>query len=476
MRKHGLYITVILLLNFNILLLTGCDVQIFERKKDPYEVIPYKKEELVTDIYYVKDGTSFYPLYKNGGTATSVVREPSDSRLLWFMKDLPLIPTYYQNETIALPSLNTGLYNSVIERFSDIGYSMGLYGGIYGDDGIYLNSKENCVPGSSFEKQVSSLGTSDIKIVKINDAPVSQGMLNQSGVITGLQEQATYKVGFYAGSKYLEKDIIADVWFLKSFEIFSLEKADATPNGYLALQFPEDFKSGYYLVNGFGVCRYYNAPKSNVTGDEDMNEPYYTSSVEQMAVFSQQYVKEIPYLASDVTFTVTYDAETLLEGQEAKAYLTSPQGERYNFNPGKSTDQTASLTISLNEASPGKWQINTFPKDLKILDVVMDSAESASENKKEVFNFHFDEAMTNIIFYVTYEGLGNINAIMIGTDGDTYNYVFNKSLDRLEYNASYLPAGDYEVYVYHQIDTSVDEVDWEEDTAQYETDIITIEE
>lgn len=476
MKKIWMKALMALMIFSSTLPLAGCDIQIFEKKKDPYVMVEYKKDELEDGNYYVKDGTSFYQLYKKDGTASGVSQEASNSRLLWFVKDKSLVPTYYGNELIAFPTLETGLYDSVVERFADGGYSIGVHGAVYSDEGIVFDAKQQCVEGSSLAKQLSGVGSENIKIVKINGVQVTSQQVDNTGTIAGLQQDATYKIGFYSGSKYYEKDVIADVWFLKSFEVFRLDKAEPTPNGYLALMFPEDYKSGYYMVNGYGVCRYYNVPKSEAAGVTEMNEPYYTSSSEQMAVFSQQYVKDIPYLSNNVTFEITYDRKSLLEGQEAKAYLTNPQGERYNFlDKGRKSDD-GELYITLKKATPGKWTINIFPRDIAVLDVVMESDESSAENKQEVYEIAFDEAQTNTIFYVDYEGEGVVSAIMVDKSGETFEFENNKETGDLEYNASYIDAGIYTIYVYHKTDTRILDVSWREDEAQYETDVITIEE
>lgn len=461
-----------------ILFLSGCDVQIFEKKIDPYQMVAYKKEALEVDTYYVKDGTSFYPLYKKGGTASSVVTEASDTRLLWFLKDRTLVPTYYQNETIAIPSMSTSITEINIERYKDCGCSIGVYGANFAEDGLKISLNEGGVEGSSFYDAVSAYGTDDIKIVSINGVPVTENTVNRSGIITGLQQDAVYKIGFYAGSKYEEADIIADVWFLKSFEVFEIPSAESTQNGYLAIQFDKDFKSGYYLVNGYGICRYYDKNKAEITGNENMNEPYYKSEVEQMAVFSQQFVKEVPYTVKDVVFTVTYQLDSLSEDHEPAAYLTNPSGERIPFSEGKD-DQAkgeGSLSIALNEASPGKWLINIYPKDLVITNVLMTSSNEGSENKQETYEVHLDDAKTNMIFYVEFEGTGDISAIMVDSDGNTNSFIRNDEKSRMEYNASYAGAGEYTIYVYHQLDTKIVDVNMEEDQAQYETDVITVEE
>lgn len=460
------------------LFLTGCDVQIFEKKVDPYQVVAYKKEELEMDTYYVKDGTSFYPLYKNGGNVSSIVTEASDSRLLWFLQDKTLVPTYYKNETIAIPSMNTSLAGINIERYKDCGYSLGFYGGYFAEDGVKIALDQGGVEGSSFYKTVSKYGTNDIKIVSINDVPVTENMVNRSGLITGLQQDAVYKVGFYAGSRYAEADITADVWFLKSFELFEIERAENTQNGYLAIQFDPDYKSGYYLVNGYGICRYYDKNKSEVTDDENMNEPYYKSEIEQMAVFSQQFVKEIPYTVKDVVFNVHYQLDSLKEDHAPAAYLTNPSGEQIPFSKGKDNQAKGigTLSIALNEASPGRWLINIYPKDLVITNVLMTSSNEGSENKQEVYKIHLDDAKNNMIFYVEFEGAGNINAIMVDSDGNTNEFILNDEKRRIEYNAPHAEAGDYTIYVYHQLDTRIVDVNMEEDQTQYETDVITVEE
>ena len=134
------------------------------------------------------------------------------------------------------------------------------------------------------------------------------------------------------------------------------------------------------------------------------------------------------------------------------------------------------MSIALNEASPGKWLINIYPKDLVITNVLMTSSNEGSENKQETYEVHLDDAKTNMIFYVEFEGAGDISAIMVDSAGNTNSFIRNDQKSRMEYNASYAEAGEYTIYVYHQLDTKIVDVNMEEDQAQYETDVITVEE
>ena len=47
-----------------VLVLSGCEMEIIEDKNAKYTLDPVDKGALVSDKYYVKDGTKFYQIYE----------------------------------------------------------------------------------------------------------------------------------------------------------------------------------------------------------------------------------------------------------------------------------------------------------------------------------------------------------------------------------------------------------------------------
>lgn len=88
------------------------------------------------------------------GTASGTVEKPSESRLLWMNEDEGLVPTLYKKEVVAFPSEKSEEKDSKLERFKDIGWSLGMYGGYIDDDGYicYTLNKNIIKESDAYEK------------------------------------------------------------------------------------------------------------------------------------------------------------------------------------------------------------------------------------------------------------------------------------------------------------------------------------
>lgn len=220
------------------ILLSGCGTdKIFVNEEDAYKIVNLSDRELENDKYYVKTGADFNVVYRPNGTATAKTQMQSDSRLFWTMEDDSLIPTLYKNEVIAYQSENTQLTDITLERFKDIGYSIGLYGGVMSSDGyIDYNIQSQIVENCSAYDILYNAPSKQIRLATINDEPVTDDMLDSSGTIKGLDQNGTYDIGFYSGTKYMTATMSADVHFYQSYEISQIEKAGTTKMDILQFQ------------------------------------------------------------------------------------------------------------------------------------------------------------------------------------------------------------------------------------------------
>ena len=89
MRRRVLWMLLTIIVLFS---LTGCDIQIFEDKSAKNVAKEYKKEELERDIYYIKDGTSFYKTYKCDASSNGT--ELDKKKSCWVIADEKMVPTY----------------------------------------------------------------------------------------------------------------------------------------------------------------------------------------------------------------------------------------------------------------------------------------------------------------------------------------------------------------------------------------------
>lgn len=460
------------LLGTCLLSLTGCGNRFIENPDDKYKLVACSDKELVQDIFYAKSGTKFYQIYKPNGSIQNVASKQSNDRIFWVGKDKSLIPTLYSNELLAYASQSAELKGITLERMKDVGYSFGFYGATYNEDGyISFNSEKQGIVGSSAYEVFYEAPSVEIKIATINDEPVTQDMLDSSGTILGLEEGKSYEVGYYAGTYYGKATIAADIWYLQSYEIYSLNKIVTTKNGYLGVQMPDDYKSGYYFLNGMGIFKYYNFAKGQGNETEvDINEAYYQSAEEQMSVYSQQFLLSVPVETNDVTVNVEYNLQgTDYTDADVSGIVSSPDGTQYEM-----TASEGLMSCSFATAMSGKWTVNVSPKDVLVKNVSVDSAAGEEAALQETSTFVFDEEQQNIKFSASYTGAGEVWGVINLPDGTTRDFTTDTKTATLSCTINYVPAGTYIATIYHYVDTSISEVTYGIDESTQTTEVITI--
>lgn len=470
MRK----IKLIIMAGLMICGLSGCEFkQMFVNPEDAYKLSELSDNELIDDSYYVKDSAAFYELYQpEGENVSSRSNRQEDDRIFWLNKDESLIPALYQNEIIAYPSEDTTLSEINMERFKDVGWSIGLYGGYIDEDGYLCYSvKQNCIVDSEAFEVLSDAPSDSIRIVSINDEPVSEDMLDSSGIILGLEENGTYQFNYYSGTKYGTSLITADYKFLQSYEIYSIEKAYTTKNGYLAIYMPEDAQSGYYYLNGYGVFKYYAFKKGESDiAQENMNEPYYLTESEKISAYAQQYFFNVSMKTKNVGVSVYYDMADYTE-DDILVIATSPNGTDYTM-----TNTSNSARLMLEEAMAGRWTVSILPKDLKITDVVAESTQMEDDAQEEVSSFYVGKDKTGVVFYVEYSGKGSVWGIVENEQGEAVMLEEGNEDGMLVAAYSYLPKGTYTMTVYHYNDTKIVNMDYTNDSRIKTEEVLVIEE
>ena len=451
MKKN--YKAVGLLLTLSVIM-SGCGVKpIFEEKADPNDLVAVSEKDLEEDVYYVKDIADFYKTLEITGNASGTVNISSKDRLVWTGENDSLIPTMYSDGFIAYQTKKEVDMTSVnLERYESIGASIGIQGAEFDADGHIYVPKNKLIDDTSIAKVLAtdkSIG--NITIVKINDKEVTSEDLLPGGVIGGLEYGEIYKIDFYSGTFYKTMKVKADVNFYRSFEVYESTDISTTTNGYLTLSMPQGINSGYYVVNGAGMFRYYNVTKDNVTSDMNLNEPYYTNEADQISARSQQYVVSISQPLERIKFGVKYDPNTIDASEPVAAILTSPDGTSYKMYD----DGVGELVTSIDYVIAGRWTVNIVPQTLKVEDVTTESLEQGDDAIKESYIYTVEED-TNKLVTVNYEGTGEIWGVVTYQDGTTYE--FGKPKDnKLTVVIPYMAAGEYTIDVYHYADTAVAE-------------------
>ncbi len=491
MRPSKLF-TLIPMCMLTLGLLTGCeDVQIFQTKTDPYKLVVYKDTALKNDQYYVKNNTKFYEVYKpKNGNGTTSISSLNESRVFVTMKDDALIPTFYSDELAAFPSDRLDLREIILERFSDQGYSIGCFSGTVTEEGYLHFNKSGLVKDSSLGEAIGTTESDDFRVATIDGKDITREQINtKAGIIIGLEQGKTYRIGYYVGTKFYEKNIVADCRMYQAYEMFSYGKdyINDTPNGYMAFAMPKDLKSGYYNINGGGVFKYYNFIRG--AQDEDtvaMNESYYKDQKSKIEAYSRQYNVSVPKRVKDLKVTVKLESdETLYADDIIQGIVFAPDGTQMDMDYDPNDKE---LSIAMAEGMSGDWTVNVIPKTLNIKDIEVDNDKLAEEATCEETIFNIPEDRENVEFYAEYTSFKKevskctVFGTVLAENGKTYEMklgVDDTDYEHKKYCISYevpfAAAGQYIVRIYHYPEetTIMDPV--VQDKTEKDTEIIIIE-
>lgn len=443
------------------LFLSGCKkIQIFEGPPIT-EAVEVSDRELATETFYVKNGTRFSAVYKPLGNAKSESKGVKSSRVFYMMEDQAMIPVHYKDEIIAYASAKADLRTVNLERFKDMGYSLGIFGGEVKEDGYYhFSGKSNVAAGSEAAEIFSQLPSEEIRVVTIGDSDIKDFIDKESGIITGMNKGGVYKMEFYAGTYFYRHYFTADTQFLKSFEYYSYgsNKISDTVNGYMCFETPNDLKSGYYNINGTGLFLYHDYARGESVENEDLNVSYYKDLRDMYALYTKQYNLTLPQQTKDLKIVVDYDGvnDTNDRNAEVEGIVTGPDGTVFQMD-----DTGNQLSLSLQLAKAGDWTVNISPVSLNILDVRTESKEIQEDTVCAETEFTLESDDTYQMFYADVYGSGEVYGSIISSSGVTYNlaeykYKGNNNEDQraLYYKMPYVKAGTYKVRIYYYKSTT----------------------
>ncbi len=472
--------------------MTGCKkVQLFKDSTDPNKQVLLTDDELENDVYYVKNGTKFIEVYKPLGTAENAANILDRSRVFYCVDsvgDENLIPTHYMDEFVAYASEKSALENISLERFADFGYSIGVYGGYFGDDGYYhvdVSDEKNEAAGSSFKDVISKTKSTDIRIKAIDGVDLKSDYIDVfSGFILGMKQGQKYLVSFYSGTYYYEQEMIADTHMFRPFETYTYDtkNMEDTKNGYAAFMTPNTLKSGYYNINGAGLFKYYDFHKGegNET-DEGMNENYYASADDMIKANSSVYSFMLNDAASAINVTIKIPA--MYEEGTVRAYVYSPDDTRYTMERDYEKNQ---MQVKIASAMSGKWQIYTMPQGLDMSNISVETEATESEKTLKEKDFTFDEVQKDKKFAIDYIVKGGkddpVCSLINNDTGETFllkkendtKIVGGVEYNVMSYTMNYVPTGDYTLRVYYYpLDVELRDLYMEEAGAT-ESDVITV--
>ena len=323
-----------------------------------YQVTVVRNVNKIEDgAFYIKkaDGTYHKP-YVGDSSFIEGRSSSNEKRVLWFGKDYGRVPTMNRGEKIVYRSSSEFDPKFRIERFQDIGYTIGICNMMPTTTGRYFFStalKDNCIDLNSSAGKLYSLGSHNVTMEVIGDAQLRSGNISQAGTIIGLERGKTYDVDIYIGTEVMKYEFVADVRALNSMEVTEIKDFEYESNKVISFEFPDYFHSGYYLINGFGVVRYVdsdeeydesmamNIPNSSGSEEEQEEEDMY----QQLTATTET----VPFVVDEqgsITVSVRFDTG------DGNTYAGKEKGAGDSLIPptGRVLGESGSYTLNLNDA------------------------------------------------------------------------------------------------------------------------------
>lgn len=467
---------------------SGCS-----KNKEPEVIIPVEEaltavtvNDLMSGSYYVKNGSDFYELPREGwnfDNSRSVMSTDNglngminteSNRIVDYVYKDGAIPTLYKNDQLVFKS-SGNVPSFTWERFLDQGYSIGLYGLTTSSAG-----KIQFTPGKSGNESLSSITQAltekaqeglvldnGFVLDKINGASLTKNNLRNGGIIAGLTKDAIANCDIYIGTSLVSMTATADTRVFTSFELYTTDLYSNSPDGYAIVDIPDYLKSGYYFINNAGMVKYYNVERGTDTSDIKMDDPYYYKNSSGNVITYYEYLEVIGAIKANteveggaasledtpdvlnyntdvtqngMTFNISYkfqsdDAETGAKqsGRFPKIILVTPTGNATELASGKNSndDEWTHASYTIQGAVAGTWQLRfyNFENIYRMVSTDISSGNAKSfiqSGNNGRITIHYDESSVANDFAITWQNKDRAASVSIRTP-DGYEYSKDKT-------------------------------------------------
>lgn len=296
-------------------------------------------EDMEDGSYYVKKSDKEYQRPYVGNLnyqrENNEIPDVNPIYVAWFGQDFNKIPTMHKGEKMVYKSSAPFGEKIMIQRYFDLGYTMGISGlhksddsdryfFSVGEDTHYIN------PDSSAGAILKEFNEAEVLLESIGDTPLKSGNVTEAGTVKGLEKGKTYSNYMYVGTQLKKFNIVADVKCLSAAEYDEITDYRYTKSKTIEFTFPKYYNSGYYFIGGFGFVRYIDSDKKF---DEkmDMNIPNdYPKKDEEGNKIKEENAEYIK--ANDISKTSLY----VDHDQKAKVIVTidkEDKEDKYTVNP-----------------------------------------------------------------------------------------------------------------------------------------------
>ena len=400
-KKHLLMISTLLVTS---LALSGCSLLSDNAEEEPIEEI----DETLVDaekVYKSLEDGCYYVQHANKtcekvyfGQASfdegNTVTTPSTNRVMWFRGDFDQIPTYHQGDSLIFYSKEELDETFTLERFMDLGYSIGVRGLKETESGRYSISTdvdEKCTYPESDADQLLLLENDNVIIESVSRVALRNDTTNPDnnlvtdyGTVSKLPEETPLNIKVFEGTEENDYVFTTDVRILGSMEAVSNNNFEFTENNIIVIDIPSYFHDGYYLINGAGLFRYVTSEDYDTSNDakesfnianvEEEEEGELIASANDESLITSEYDSKQSSLTSEngkivTAFTVKENTEDALKvylefttndqveaskGQLPSATLIDPDGNKISFFTYGSTG----LYTEVDDAPVGRYTID----------------------------------------------------------------------------------------------------------------------
>ena len=225
------------------ILLTGCAEQ---EKKEVYTIDEIYNESAYG--FFVMNGDKFYPLK---------TIEAHDENVKWAVGEVKIPKVTKKTPVVAVFKNSSEMPNEYfIEKYNDLGYTLGANIGIGEDDvSLWLNTSNTCT-GSDIQTAFSGQGLDDmVEVEAVNDTKPYNNIDTDVNILTGLEKGKYYDLKIFSGTQSLHaKAICADTRVFKLVEKTSItDPLVKTHNRYFVVNLPTNLHKGFYSLNNEGM-------------------------------------------------------------------------------------------------------------------------------------------------------------------------------------------------------------------------------
>jgi len=394
------------------LALSGCSVSFGQKKQTEAEKQKeqYQQEvsQLQNETFYVYSNNSFAPVAAGTqvfGYDDKIATHASTKRLLLFTEaDEKSIPTLYKGDKLVYYAKTDIPDTFTLERFTDLGYTVGVNGFKKGENAAKFTLKmasssilagtdaQQCYSSSYADKKAKKGSTltyvkTDTELIadKISGTTITDAMVSPSGVILGLTKDKSYTLDLYQGTTYIGHTIKCDTRALQGFEVYTTQDYTMTHDGYMVINIPDNFHSGYYYVQGSGLFKYIagakgseNQQKYDIPNVTAQDGDYYTAdstpgasdsgasaSVSVPDTYTWTYFtnldRDYQTLEIHIPYSTSLKKDQTTGVPEAK--ILGPNGETYRLN-----DNGEELAYTVDDPAQGNWDIEITGMDNRTFD------------------------------------------------------------------------------------------------------------